>query len=165
MTLESIEKLRELPVYGSVRVSGNLIGTKCHMVCAEKDEVNEIADEIEAEIERDFMKLPVDAEGVPIQIGDLLESSEINKQFMCRGMSLVLQSNEKWWTVEWSYDHYYGTSEYVSAKSCRHVKPRTIEDVLRDMLDAYDGEEHYELPYSFIAKYADELRELMEVGE
>ena len=127
-------------------------------------EVSEYVDEIETEIKRNYMRLPVDADGVPIQIGDLLESSEINKHFMCRGMSLALQSNEKWWTVEWSYDHYYGTSEYVSAKSCRHVKPRTIEDVLRDMLDAYDGGEHYELPYSFIANYADELRGMMEVG-
>ena len=125
-----------------------------------------IADEIEAEIAERYMLLPVDADGVPIQIGDLLESSEINKQFMCRGMSLALQSNEKWWTVEWNYDHYYGTSEYVSAKSCRHVNPDPLKELLDELVCDVrkEGYERSQLSDKAIADYAQRIREALKEG-
>lgn len=125
-----------------------------------------IAAEIETEIKREYMRLPVDADGVPIQIGDSLYSDETKRQFMCRGMSLTLQSDSrKWWTIECWFDGYSGTSEYVSAKSCRHVKPRTLEDILGDYVEAWDSKAITERDAQEItAKYADEIRELMEVG-
>ena len=90
------------------------------------------ADAIE-EVEREYVKLPVDADGVPIHLGDALYSSEIGLNFPCRGFSLTLSSSgEKWWTVECCYDSYSGTSEYVSAKSCSHVQPDSWERIIKD---------------------------------
>ena len=127
-----------------------------------------IAD-IEAEIAERFIELPEDADGVPIRIGDNLHSDETKRVFPCRGYSLTLNGNSKWWTVECCYDGYSGTSEYVSAKSCHHVKQRTVEDVLRDFVNEAEWEQspdsYEEIERRLITLYAAELRELMEVGE
>lgn len=59
MTLEPINKLRE---YGrSVFSTGQ-----------QEQVINALADEIEREIAERFMELPVDADGVPIRMGDEL---------------------------------------------------------------------------------------------
>ena len=124
-----------------------------------------IADEIEHEIAERYMELPVDADGVPIHVGDNLHSDETGRDFPCRGYNLTLQGSKEWWTVECCYDSYSGTSEYVSAKSCHHVKPRTLEDVLTEMLDRNTdgvGLREFNRDFgAFVAHYADEIRELM----
>lgn len=91
-----------------------------------------IADAIEAELAERYIELPVDADGAPIHVGDYLHSDETGRDFPCRGYSYGLNGNTPRWTIECCYDPYSGTSEFVSAKSCHHVKPRTIEDVLLD---------------------------------
>lgn len=122
-----------------------------------------LIDEIEAEIADNYMRLPVDANNEPIHVGDNLHSDETGRNFPCRGYNLTLQGSKKWWTVECCYDSYSGTSEYVSAKSCRHVKPRTLEDVLVDMLEAAVGysDAHTDVSLVAVEKYADEIRELL----
>ena len=112
--MESIKELREYAKFGA-GFSENV-----------EKMVMEIADEIEAEIERDYIKLPVAADGLSIHIGDNLHSCETGRDFPCRGYSLTLQGNKKRWSVECCYDSYSGTSEYVSAKSCYHVKIREL---------------------------------------
>lgn len=115
-------------------------------------------EQLRADIEERYMLLPVDADGVPIHIGDNLYSDELRKQFPCRGYSLTpTQRNNKWWTVECSYDPYSGTSEYTAAKSCRHVKKRTVEDVLHDVMEAYAFDDDASIA-EITAKYASELR-------
>jgi len=46
-----------------------------------EDMANEIADAIQAEIAERYMKLPVDADGVPIHVGDVLESTNAFKKW------------------------------------------------------------------------------------
>lgn len=151
--MESIEKLREWVKSLYTPNSGKL-----------KVEGLDIADEIEAEIESRYMELPVDADGVPIHVGDYLESEEYDgRLFPCRGLNVEVCKSGKRWTVCMSYDSYSGTSEYTSARRCRHVKPRTIEDVLRDLVDGIGSVEFDAL--TAIGEAADEIRELMEVDE
>lgn len=104
---------------------------ECHAQLVEGNEV------IAADLEKaGWVKLPVDAEGVPIQLGDYLESDEYGgKQFPCRGLNVEVCTSGKRWTVCMSYDSYSGTSEYTSANRCHHVKPPTVEDVLREFVD------------------------------
>lgn len=112
-----------------------------------------IADEIEAEIGRDYMKLPVDEGGVPWTIADKKFADILGETHTITG--ILYSSLVGTWYLRDAHDVTH------NARQCRHVKPRTIESVLRDMLDAYDSGEHGETPYSLIADYADEIRELM----
>jgi hypothetical protein len=119
-----------------------------------------IADEIEREIAERYMELPVDADGVPVKLGDTIGKVDNcdHYTFTVEGYTSVLPDGiGELMLVDEHDDCWY-------PKNCIHVKPRTIEDVLRDMLNAYDRHEDGDMPYSFIAEYADELRELG-VGE
>lgn len=123
----------------------------------------ELADKIEDEIEKRYFELPLDADNAPIRIGDVLYSDEYAKTpFPCRGLSVDVRNGTRFWTVCMAYDAYSGTSEYVSAKSCHHVKHRTVEDVLNDLLDE-DVRIMYQDEYQdqVIAKYADEIRDIL----
>ena len=153
--MESIEKLREL-----------LRGCGCSDQCYSCG-INfhgSIADKIEAEIAEKYMELPVDADGVPIHVGDYLESEEYNgRLFPCRGLNVEVCKSGKRWTVCMSYDSYSGTSEYTSASRCRHVKPRAIEDVLEDFADELHSDRTDGMANRverLAAKYAAEIREL-----
>ena len=85
-----------------------------------------------------WFELPKDADGVPIHIGDYLHCDETGRDFPCRGYCCSVGKNgERRWTVECSYDAYSGTSEYVSARRCRHRHDPTVEDVLREFADRY----------------------------
>lgn len=76
--------------------------------------------------ERGYIALPKDADGVPIHIGDYLHCDETGEDFPCRGYCCSVGKNgERRWTVECSYDAYSGTSEYVSARRCRHYHAPT----------------------------------------
>lgn len=106
----------------------------------------------EAERKDGYMRLPMDADGEPIHIGDNLESDEYGgKRFPCRGLSVEVGDSGLRWTVCMSYDKYSGTSEYTSASRCRHVKERTVEDVLRDA----------GVSVAAVSDVATEIRELM----
>ena len=111
----------------------------------------EICDEIEAEISDNYMRLPLDANNVTIHVGDICEMSGV--QFKVR--QLCTDGN-CWWAVD-------GTGEFYIAELCHHVKPRTLEDVLVDMLEAAVGYSNAHTDVSLVAveKYADEIRELL----
>ena len=103
----------------------------------------------------------MDADGVPIHVGDYLHSDETGRNFPCRGYSYGLNGGMPRWTIECCYDPYSGTSEFVSAKSCHHVRPQTLEDVMRDFAEEWTeacGTGADEI----IARYAQTIRELME---
>ena len=105
---------------------------------------------------RGYIKLPVDADGVPIHIGDYLHCDETGRDFPCRGYCCSVGKNgERQWTVECSYDAYSGTSEYVSARRCHHAS--TVEDVLREFADAMSNTNPLDVP-ARIAEYAAKLR-------
>lgn len=109
------------------RLRSYISNTVFHPYCVR---MNVMLDEIEAQ----YLKLPVDADGVPIFFGDLLSTIETGETFMCRGLAVCLRNEtERFWTVEFDFDDYTGTPEYVSAKSCRHVNPDTVEGLLEDL--------------------------------
>lgn len=133
------------------------------------DYLNQIADEIEAEwqdsydamcleIERDYMKLPVDADGVPIHVGDEVEWINDNGKYKVCGVGELVALRT-----------HASDCFTVGPNRLRHVKPRTLEDVLRDFAKevnvsssdfiSVDGEEAYML--AAINETADEIRELM----
>lgn len=115
-------------------------------------QVQAIAAEIEAEIEERFMKLPVDADGVPIHVGDRLVRGADDG--IIYTVAMLEFDGRNWW--------YESGDDCFACDGSRH-KPRTFKDVLIDFYNArirtndYDQEAINEV-YS---RYADEIRELM----
>ena len=112
-----------------------------------------IASSIEAEIERDYMRLPVDADGVPIHVGDEMVDSKTLR-------TVVAVAPKSFMMAGYENGSFYRPG---LAKNHHHVKPRTLEDVLVDMLEDAVGysDAHTDVSLVAVEKYADEIRELL----
>ena len=110
-----------------------------------------VVDDIEKEISERYVLLPVDADGVPIHVGDsitLPNGSRDNVRFITiREHDMVF--NERGW---------------VPGK-CTHTKPRTLEDVLHDFANEAEWEQssdsYEEIESRLITLYAAEIREMI----
>ena len=112
--LESIEKLRE----HAQKIRNDW---SCFDGRSEKHELDAIADEIQAEIDSHFMELPVDADGVLIRVGDKVA----NKNTRYDDIYTVVGLTSDRILV-------YGGNASIKSSQVRHVKPRTVKDVLRE---------------------------------
>lgn len=135
MSLESIDKLRDCTFIGSGKV-------------------NEYLDEIEREIAERYMELPVDADGVPIRVGDVMLDLETPRTAIAVAPDSFVMDG-------------YDTCSYYRpglARNYHHVKPRTLEDVLFDCYAAIDYDKKAEDGHrkdELLRKYAAEIRELL----
>lgn len=150
--MESIEKLRD-----ELRIC-ETTGSRPTIAF-----VAQCADEIEAEIAANYLELPADADGVPIRVGDVVEFGESRNQGIVKALNghMVIAMH-----VDDDYTNYAKYGLLWNADACRHVNPRTVEDVLRDVwkeaLD-YAKSDIWRNPDEVFAERADEIRELMEV--
>ena len=147
--MESIEKLRGL----AKRLDDKAVSMSEHGFSPVAIKMEQIADEIEREISERYMLLPVDADGVPIHVGDdIVTDTQTKVRGMVRGIALTPSG--------WEIDiRGFG----FMPSEAHHYKPRTIEDILALFLTACgDDDPHYYDEQ--IAEYADELRG-MGVGE
>lgn len=105
-------------------------------------------EKIEKEVAERFMELPLDADGVPIRVGDVLTDGE----YTFRVDELAAFGDGSW-----SIRNEGGNAG--AACDVTHYHAPTVEDVLREMVAAYmdtplddsnDGE--------FFAEYAEKLR-------
>lgn len=145
--MESIEKLRKLPYHGT-----NGFG---NCVTASKETIDSIADEIEAEISDRYMPLPLDADGVPCRVGDMLIYDGSEHEV------LAVDTRCVWFDIA----RRTIALEPFPADECHHVKPRTIEDVLddyrRELVETWActlDDEMTDAEDEITARYADELR-------
>lgn len=112
--MESTDKLRKL-------------ADECYTFNDCSDKLVVIADEIEREIAERYMLLPVDADGVPIHVGD--EIQYVNEQGGTGAKVTVCAISD-------CYVYYPKRSIHAyPPESCRHVNPRTLEDVLEEYAD------------------------------
>ena len=77
----------------------------------------------------DWIKLPVDADWVPIRIGDMLAEDEANPE---RVKSLMLDCDG--WSVNFGLG--WCVSKY---HKWHHAKPDTWESIIEDAIDSVDG--------------------------
>ena len=110
--LESIKKLRDYTIYDE------------RGMYTIYESSNRIADEIEREIAEKYMELPVDADGVPIRVGDLVAAQD-KQPFKVRAFQLDALG---WFAIE-------RLGSQWNVNQLHHVKPRTITDVLADLFD------------------------------
>ena len=125
--------------------------------------------EIEREVSERFMELPVDADGVPIHMGDTVEGELLYGNATVKGTVTTyhIHGNDEPGTV---YIKVKPTENTWTIKElrftrCHHVNPRTIEDVLFGFLHEFGRESEWKGLEGRIGEYADEIRELMGVGE
>lgn len=156
--MKSIEKLRELAEYiyiNNMQIIDHLdaIG-RCMLRTEWLDSWHKAfdaaCDEIEREIAERYMELPVDADGVPIHCCDRMRLDNGHEgEVWLIGVFDIMMSDHT--CFDWAKSH--------------HVKPRTIEDVLRDMEGMRGNNATYEDVVRRCAELAAELRELMEASE
>lgn len=97
--------------------------------CSIPRKVEKIADEAEAEIAERFAELPLDADGVPIQVGDKLVNREGGIVYT---VANLIFDGRSWW--------YESGDKRIPCNSARHYNPKTLEDVLcRALADASTG--------------------------
>lgn len=151
--MKSIEKLREYAQ--SMRKQSVTPG---HNPCA--DEVDDYLDEIEAEIAERYMELPLDAGGVPIRIGD---------KMLCLSDGWTFDADSIEIDKYGVYVRANGKSR-IPTSNCAHHRPRTLEDVLIDLvmkttdINVRDlGDDIPDALDALIGEYADEIRKV--VGE
>ena len=124
-------------------------------------------DVLEAEIEREWMRVPVDADNVPIRVGDVVEFGENRNQGIVKAINEHMVIAVHVDDVDDGYINYAKYGLLWNADACRHVRERTIEDVLQDAMQyGHDDNTVGERAEAQIAKYADEIRAMFgEVNE
>ena len=119
-----------------------------------RDEIIKLTDAIEREIAEKYMELPVDTDGVPIKPGNIMQfRDDAPVRVDSIGNSKCYVGDFGWFGDNGGF---YGKG---TLKCCRHVKPRTMRDILFDfMRDCCTSElTNAEL----VEKYEVELRELL----
>lgn len=161
--MESLDKLRELAAdINSTEIIDHLDVVGKFMFRSEwldswHKAFDAACDRIEAEIAERYMELPTDADGVPIHVGDLIEYGFKGERLEVTHIGLTKHGDP---TI--AYRRPNGTLDSSCIGSeCRHVKPRTIEDVLRDCCNEWNEHCGNDWEQSVYAKYADEIRGLL----
>lgn len=140
MTLKSIEKLRG---YANERWWEPWVDAR--------KPFHEMLDAVEAEVAERYIELPCDADGVPIHVGDTVEYPNGSRDVV---RFITVNDNEPT----------FNEMGWIGGK-CRHVKPRTLEDVLEALSwESEDLEYDGDRP-ALIAKYAAEIRDLLGVKQ
>lgn len=152
--LESIDKLRDIIADVNVaELSANIqqpIGTGREArvspgwVDAWRMAANRALEEIDRELAGRYIELPVDMDGVPWHIGDVVDGHGV-----VRSMDL----NRHGWS-------FLGLTA-IDPAIHRHAKPRTLMNVLADFAAEVERGRN---DYKTAMRYADEIRELLEVG-
>lgn len=134
---ELCEKLRKWVDCKHDMVAGDGFSWLYELTSKEKSELLKIADEIEAEIDSRYMLLPVDADGVPIRVGDVMCSAGIRE----KGHKVIVSAIFEDGFVEYGSDN--GLIGPLCQEDWVHAKPRTltveqvreaIDDVLHDVV-------------------------------
>ena len=87
-----------------------------------------IADEIEREIAEKYMELPVDADGVPIHVGDTLQLGDTRGEVVA--LTYCPSNGKLPW--EWQCD----TGDWYNTAFARHANPDQVKELLEEFLEA-----------------------------
>lgn len=159
--MESIDKLRELAAdINSTEIIDHLDVVGKFMFRSEwldswHKAFDAACDRIEAEIAERYMELPTDADGKPIHIGDGIRIS-VNKTVAAEFVRCDAVAFEHGDGLVWKL-----------SENVLNAQNLTVEDILCELVEAvrYEQVEGAYLSDSWIADYADEIRELLGVSE
>ena len=119
------------------------------------DRIDAKHEQIYAGLPQMYAEIPVDADGVPIWVGDVMEFGEVGR----------VQHLELWddggWVVVVEYEPGHFTRWHPS--SCHHHNP-TVEDVLREFVSEFNRDDTELCDEEIIERFAAKLR-LADDGE
>lgn len=131
-------------------------------VLAEFDNIDAIHRSLEAENERmrkaqdDWIKLPVDADGVPIRVGDMLAEGEASPE---RVQALMFYRDG------WSVNFGLGWC-VVKYHKWHHVKPDTWESIIKDATKlGFTDPDNEHIAHKLVARCKALCERTREVGE
>lgn len=115
-----------------------------------------IADELDAElayIERTYMRLPVDADGVPVRIGDTMgricaEDRDVFTVGLIGSDGLCMDDE----------------TSFFKASECRHVQPDTVEDIIAEVVQFGANADTGTRIEDVVEEYAERIRKAVEHG-
>lgn len=130
--IECVEKLRKLcQEYGD------------ELITIRPFNILQMLEAIEAEVAERYIELPVDADGVPVKLGDILYADDTDRFAV---HEIIYYKGER----------YTINGYWLELFEFHHVKPRAVEDVLRELRDeSRQDQRDFDL-----SAYADELREM-----
>lgn len=105
-------------------------------------------DGIEREV-GDMVPLPLDADGVPIHVGDVMENivcPPVHREVTGVGVECF-----------YGWDDGNGRYSQFDANCCRHHHAPTVEDVLREFAKRWDDPAHY-AKGELVEEYAEKLQ-------
>lgn len=115
--MESVDKLRKL---------GKTFAHACRGY-GPREQIEDIADAIEAEVAERYMKLPVDGDGIPVHVGDVL--------YGAGGESYEADAVDKEGMLYFDREDGRSEYEYKGTSGLRHRRPPTVEGVLEKALN------------------------------
>lgn len=118
-----------------------------------------------ADMERTHMRLPVDADGVPIRIGDEMEwTNKVNgekERFTCAGYTTEYSSRTPD-NITLMATNDECTEFYCD--QCRHVTSDPVESLLAEFAESIEGQNE-DFSRLVIAEYAERIRKAVEHGD
>lgn len=154
--MKSIDKLRDWARGRKSVVNFREFGSTANLHGLEVIELGNIANEIEAEIARDYMLLPLDAESKTIRVGDVLEN------FNCPTQDAVRLKVGAVGICSFAAEE---DTIARSSENWRHVKPDPLKDlVIKAMQFGYLNDLPQEKWEGKAYELAGEIRELMKAG-
>ena len=108
--------------------------------------VDEIADRIDAELAERYVKLPIDADGVPIRVGDAIEIEHNGRVTTVTNINY----NEYGWQVYCAEG-----GGFDKDTRCRHVQPDSWERIIKDAKAQGAAKEAGAILYD-LARFTDE---------
>lgn len=113
-------------------------------------------EKIEKEVSERYMELPVDADGVPIHVGDVMNFSKNVRNLFVLGVGIADATGDEWGVFVLDDRRYM----WFNAGLLHHYHEPTVEGVLRDMCLEIDRRcERGSIDYDeLFAEYAKRLR-------
>lgn len=124
-----------------------------------KGDLLALVDKVEREIERGYMKLPVDADGEVINVGDMMERGKVRG----RVIALMLSNYPKKWggALHWGIQLEGEQAPTALDALFNHYHKPTVEDVLRQVIACANNGTHVHGALDteqIVAEYAAKLR-------
>ena len=137
----------------------------------QREHLHRLLDSLVDDIERTYMKLPIDANGEPIHIGDEVRLNKNGGKFTVRGIGENSAGNPVMWGVR---ELNAETTRHRIDGEVRLVRPDTVESLLKEFAnkmnenigeyvgEAIDGDEWRRLDEETIAEYAERIKKVVE---